>query len=56
MCVGFELQNDFKVWEMNDNRSFTAILASGDGPVPLATLACVKGTDTLAMLKYLALF
>ncbi len=49
MGAGNESQNEFKVWEMNDNRRFTGnfrlILASCDGPAPLA---CVKGTDTPA--------
>ena len=45
-----ESQNEFKVSEMSNNRGFKAnfrsILASGDCPAPLATLACVKGTDS----------
>ena len=56
MCVlgsaGFEPQNEFKVCETSDNRSskvnFWSILASGDCPAPLTTLAWMKGTDTLA--------
>ena len=49
-----ESQNEFKVWETGDDRSnkanFRSILVSCDGPAPLAMLACVKGTDTLARL------
>ena len=43
VCVGYEPQNEFKVWEMSDNRSskanFQWILVSGDGPASLASLA-----------------
>ena len=52
VSFGYEPQNEFKVWETGDNRrskaNFWWILVSGDGPAPLAMLACVKGVDSLA--------
>ena len=47
-----ELQNDFKVCEMSDNRCIRTkaqlLLASGNGSTPLAMVACMKRTDILA--------
>ena len=55
VCVGYVPQNEFKVWEMGDNRrskaNFQLILASGDGLAPLGLLACIKGMNTLATLS-----
>ena len=52
MCAVNEVQNEFKVWVMSDNRrsrrNMLQILASPDCPAPFATLACMKGMDIAA--------
>ena len=49
MCAVYELQNEFKVCEMsNDRTNALQVLVSGVGPAVLAMLACVKVMAILA--------